>query len=154
MHALFFAAYLAAVPQTAGQVTHDIVMDVCLPYVADGVADQAVIVRNGLNGLVEDGQGDFRSRNDVFLVQLTTSGSVEDGDLRRVCVVQARSAAFQQARDAIAGPLQNAGFAASPDEPEDWPVWTRGGVTVSVHQNPGRATIIRASYSSLEAEGL
>ncbi|HYD27104.1 hypothetical protein [Brevundimonas sp.] len=154
MHALFLFATLAVSPPDPGQITRDIVMDVCLPYVAEGAADQAVLARNGLNGSLEEGEGDFRSRNDVYLVQLTTSGSARDGDLRRVCVVQARSASFEQARDAVAAPLRGAGFAASPDEPEDWPVWTKGGVTVSVHQNPGRATIIRASYSSLDAEGL
>jgi hypothetical protein len=154
MHTLLLAAILVVGPQNPGQITRDIVMDVCLPYVAEGAADQAVIARTGLNGLIEDGQGDFRSQRDVYLVRLTTSGAVEDGDLRRVCEVQARSSPFQQARDAIAEPLVGAGFAPSPGEPEDWPVWTRGGVTVSVHQNPGRATIIRASYSSLEAEGL
>ena len=154
MHTLILAAALLLAPQNSGPTTRDIVMDVCLPFVADGTADQAVISRNGLSGLIEDGQGDFRSQRDVYLVRLTASGAAEDGDLRRVCEVQARSSAFAQARDAIADPLVGAGFAPSPGEPEDWPVWTRGGITVSVHQNPGRATIIRASYSSLDAEGL
>ncbi|NJC41988.1 hypothetical protein GGQ87_002283 [Brevundimonas alba] len=154
MHTLILAAAFVASPQDPGQITRDIIMDVCLPYVSEGAADQAVIVRNGLSGLIEDGEGEFRSRNDVFIVTLTTSGSVDDGNLRRVCAVQARSSAFGQARDAIAAPLVEVGFAASPDEPTDWPVWTRGGVSISVHQNPGRATIVRASYSSLDAEGL
>ena len=154
MHALFLAAALAVSPPDPAQLTRDIVMDVCLPYVAEGAADAAVLDRNGLDGSFEEGAGEFHTRNNVYLVQLTTSGSAADGDLRRVCVVQARAAPFEQARDAVSGPLQGAGFAASPDEPEDWPVWTKGGVTVSVHQNPGRATIIRASYSSLDAEGL
>lgn len=154
MLALFFAAALVVSPPDPAELTRDIVMDVCLPYVADGATDQAVLRRAGLNGSLEEGQGEFRTRNDVYLVQLSSSGSAADGDLRRVCVVQARAAPFDQARDAVAGPLGGAGFAASPDEPEDWPVWTKDGVTVSVHQNPGRATIIRASYSSLDAEGL
>lgn len=151
MHALILAAAVALSPQNPGDLTRDLVMDVCLPYAADGTADQAVIGRVGLDGLVEDGQGDFQTRNQVYLVQMTRSGDPEEGNLRRVCVVQARAGGFEQARDAVSGPLESAGFTASPDEPEDWPVWTRGGVTVSVHQNPGRATIIRASYSSLEA---
>jgi hypothetical protein len=154
MPVLFLAAALAVSPPDPSQLTRDIVMDVCLPYVSEGSADTAALDRNGLDGAMEGGGGDFHTRNNVYLVQLTTSGSAEDGDLRRVCVVQARAAPFEQARDAVANPLQGAGFAASPDEPEDWPVWTKGGVTISVHQNPGRATIIRASYSSLEAEGL
>jgi hypothetical protein len=154
MHSLILAAALALAPQNPGQTIRDIVMDVCLPYVADGSADQAVIARTGLNGLIEDGEGDFRSPRDVYLVRLTTSGAAGDGDLRRVCEVQARAASFRQARDAVAEPLAGAGFVPSPDEPEDWPIWTRGGVTAAVHQNPGRAAIIRMSYSSQEAEEL
>lgn len=153
MSALILAAVLVLNPQNPGELTRDLLMDVCLPYVADGVADQAVIDRVGLDGMIEDGQGDFQTSDQVHLVQMTRSGSAGEGDLRRVCVVQARSGGFQRARDAVSGPLESAGFTASPDEPEDWPVWTRGGVTISVHQNPGRATIVRASYSSLDAEG-
>ena len=153
MHALIFAAVIAPGSQEPGALTRDLVLDVCLPYAADGVADQASIGRAGLRGVVEDGQGDFHTRNQAHLVQMTRSGDAGAAGLRRVCVVQARAGGFDQARDAISGPLESVGFTASPDEPEDWPVWTRGGVTISVHQNPGRATIIRASYSSLDAEG-
>lgn len=152
MHALILAAVLALSPQNPGELTRDLVMDICLPYAVDGLADQAVIRRVGLTGRVEDGQGNLQTRNQAHLVQMTRSGDAEEGDLRRVCVVQARASGFQQVRDAVSGPLERAGFTASPNEPEDWPVWTKGGVTVSVHQNPGRATIIRTSYSSLDAE--
>jgi len=154
MRALFLAAVLVVSPQNPGEVTRDLVMDVCLPYAADGVAEQAMIDRVGLSGRVEAGQGDFQTRNGVHLVQMSRSDGAEGGDVRRVCVVQARAGGFQQALAAVKRPLESAGFTASPDEPEDWPVWTRGGVSVSVHQNPGRATIIRASYSSGDAEGL
>lgn len=150
---LSLALAVVAGPQTPGQLTRDLVLNVCVPYAVDGAADQAVINRHGLDGLIEDGEGEFRTRNQAHLVDLTTSGSEEDDNLRRICVVQARAGGFEQARDAIARPLVAAGFSASPDQPDDWPVWVRGAVSVSVHQNPGRATIIRTSYSRQDDEG-
>ena len=153
MFAQLLAAALAAAPQTAGETTRDIVVGVCLPFVdtgeasADNIALAALSPRPG-----GEGPHDLQTANGHHLVKLTLSGDAGEGTLRRVCEVQARSGGFAQTRDAVAGPLQRAGFAPVPDEPEDWPVWTRDGLTATVHQNPGRATIIRVSYSILDDE--
>lgn len=153
MHALILAAALVAAPQNPGQTTRDIVVGVCLPFAASGEASADNIALAGLKPRPGgDGAQDLQTDNGHHLVKLTLSGNVEEGTLRRVCEVQARAGGFAQARDAVAGPLESAGFAPVPDEPEDWPVWTRGGVTATVHQNPGRATIVRVSYSILDDE--
>lgn len=152
MHLLFLAAALVAAPQNSGQTTRDIVVGVCLPFVASGEAPADKIA---LAGLVRRRGGDdldLQTEDGRHLVKLTLGGNAEEGTLRRVCEVQARAGGFDQARDAVAGPLEQAGFAPVPDEPEDWPVWTRGGQTATVHQNPGRATIVRISYSILDDE--
>ncbi|MCS6624975.1 hypothetical protein N0B44_18840 [Roseibacterium beibuensis] len=153
MHALILAAALAGAPQTPGQTTRDIVIGVCLPFAAAGETSADNIALAGLQPRPGgDGDRDLQTANGHHLVKLTVAGDVEAGTLRRVCEVQARAGGFEQARDAVAGPLERAGFAPVPDEPEDWPVWTRGGVTATVHQNPGRATILRVSYSILDDE--
>jgi len=153
MHALILAAALVATPQSPGQATRDIVVGVCLPFVATGEDPADNIALAGLQPRPDgDGPRDLQTANGHHLVKLTIGGDAEDGNLRRVCEVQARSGGFAQARDAVAGPLEQAGFAPVPDEPEDWPVWTRDGSTATVHQNPGRATIVRISYSMLDDE--
>jgi hypothetical protein len=153
MHALILAAVLAAAPQAPGQATRDIVVGVCLPFADTGVASADNISLAGLRPRPGgDGDQDLQTVNGHLLVKLTLTGNAEEGSLRRVCEVQARAGGFDQARDAVAGPLEMAGFAPVPDEPEDWPVWTRDGITATVHQNPGRATVIRISYSILDDE--
>ena len=153
MHALILAAALVAAPQSPGQATRDIVVGVCLPFAVSGEASPDNIALAGLRPRPGgDGARDLQTANGHHLVKLTLTGDAEEGTLRRVCEVQARAGGFAQARDAVSGPLESAGFAPVPDEPEDWPVWTRGGVTATVHQNPGRATIVRVSYSILDDE--
>lgn len=152
MHALMLSVALAAAPQNAGQVTRDIVVGVCLPFVASGEPPADAIARTGLRPRADAGPTDYQTLTGRHLVKLTVTGDAGEGTLRRVCEVQARSDSFAEARDAVKGPLEQAGFAPAPDEPEDWPVWTRGGVTATVHQNPGRATIVRVSYSILDDE--
>ena len=152
MHPLVLAAVLVAAPQNTGQATRDIVIGVCLPFVASGHTSADNIALAGLIRRPGGDELDLQTANGHHLVKLTRSGDVGEGTLRRVCEVQARSGGFAQARDAVAGPLEGAGFAPAPDEPEDWPVWTRGGLTATVHQNPGRATIVRVSYSVLDDE--
>jgi hypothetical protein len=152
MHALILAAALAVAPQSPGQAIRDIVVGVCLPFAASGEASADSLA---LAGLAPQPGGDAQNLQTVqghHLVRLTRTGDAAEGSLRRVCEVQARADDFARARDAVAGPLERAGFTPVPDEPEDWPVWTRGGVTVTVHQNPGRATIIRVGYSILDEE--
>jgi hypothetical protein len=150
MHALILVAALAAAPQNPGQVTRDIVVGVCLPFVDTGEASADNIALAGLRPT--DGADDLQTANGHYLVKLTMTGNAEEGTLRRVCEVQARAGGVAQAREAVTDPLERAGFAPAPDEPEDWPVWTRDGVTATVHQNPGRATIVRISYSILDDE--
>ncbi len=152
MHALILAAALVAAPQNPGQATRDIVVGVCLPFVASGEVSADNIALAGLERRAGGDDLDLQTEDGRHLVKLTLSGNAEEGTLRRVCEVQARAGGFDQARDAVAGPLEQAGFAPVPDEPEDWPVWTRGGQTVTVHQNPGRATVVRVSYSILDDE--
>ena len=152
MHPLILAAVLAVSPQNAGQATRDIVVGVCLPFAVTGEVSADNIALAGLTRRPGGDDLDLQTANGHHLVKLTLSGTVEEGTFRRVCEVQARAGGFAQARDAVAGPLESAGFAAVPDEPEDWPVWTRGGLTATVHQNPGRATIVRVSYSILDDE--
>lgn len=153
MHALILAAALAALPQSSGQTTRDIVVGVCLPFAATGEASADNIALAGLEPRPGGaGAQDLQTASGHHLVRMTISGSTGEGTLRRVCEVQARAGGFSQARDAVAGPLEQAGFVPTPDEPEDWPVWTRAGVTATVHQNPGRATIVRVSYSILDDE--
>ena len=152
MHALILAAALAAFPQTSAQATRDIVVGVCLPFAGSGDASTDNIALADLRPRPGGGEGEFQTSSGQHLVKLTRSGNVDEGTLRRVCEVQAGAGGFDQARAAVAGPLEQAGFAPMPDEPEDWPVWTRGGITVTVHQNPGRAAIVRVSYSVLDEE--
>lgn len=152
MHALILAAALAVFPQDAGQATRDIVVGVCLPFAESGEASADNIALAGLRPRPGAGERQFQTVNGHHFVSLTLDGNVEEGTLRRVCEVQARSGGFAQARAAVADPLEQAGFTPLPDEPEDWPVWTRGGITATVHQNPGRAAIVRVSYSVLDEE--
>lgn len=151
MHIAVIAAALALAPQNPGDLTRDIVMDVCLPFAADGAAQPAAIEANGLSGPEAEAGRDLKTSNEHYLVKLEASGSAEYRDIERVCTVSARVGGFQQARNAIGEPLEAAGFVLKPGEPADWPIWTRGGVEVSLHQNPGRATIIRVGYSDFDA---
>ena len=140
-------------PQNPGQATRDIVVSVCLPFAETGQASADNIALAGLTPRPGgEGAQDLQTASGHHLVKLTLAGNAEEGTLRRVCEVQARAGGFDQARDAVAGPLERAGFTPVPDEPEDWPVWERDGITATVHQNPGRATIVRVSYSILDDE--
>ena len=152
MHPLILAAALVAAPQDSGQTTREIVVGVCLPFAASGEVSADNIALAGLKRLPGGDELDLQTESGHHLVKLTLTGNVSEVSLRRVCEVQARAGGFEQARDAVAGPLEQAGFTPVPDEPEDWPVWTRGGITATVHQNPGRATIVRIGYSILDDE--
>lgn len=153
MNALIFVAALVAAPQDPGQVTRDVVMGVCLPFVTTGEDPADNLALTGFVPRPGAGERAFQTADQLHFVDLTNEGDAEEGTLRRVCTVHARTGGFQQARDAVAAPLESAGFIPAPDEPEDWPVWTRrGGLTATVHQNPGRAAIVRVSYSVLDEE--
>ena len=152
MHALVLAAALAAFPQSSAETTRVIVAGVCLPFARTGEASADNIALAGLSPRSGGDEGEYQTATGHHIVKLTQGGTVEGGTLRRVCEIQARSGGFDQAREGAAGPLEQAGFTPVPDEPEDWPVWTRGGMTATVHQNPGRAAIVRVSYSVLDEE--
>ena len=153
MHPLILAAIFAAAPQNGGQTTRDIVVSVCLPFAETGQASADNIALAGLSPRPGgDSPQDLQTANGHHLVKLTVTGDAGEGTLRRVCEVQARSGGFDQARDAVTGPLQRAGFTSVPDEPEDWPVWERDGITATLHQNPGRATIV-SPHGAMKVNG-
>lgn len=142
------AALLA--PQQPPQVIARRVLDeICLPYVTAGDADPVAAMEFVATG--DDGESrQFVSPDDAWLLRLTTSGTAADGDLTRLCVLQARRGGLEAVRAGVAGPLAAGGFVADPDMPADRPIWTKGGVTVSLRQNEGRATLMRVSWSALD----
>lgn len=153
MNALILVAALVAGPQDGAEVARNVVASVCLPFALAGEVSTDSIALAGLRPRPGgDGEWDLQTANGHHLVKLSQTGDAAEGTLRRVCEVQARSINFKEARDAVKAPLEQAGLALAPDEPEDWPIWIRGGVTATVHQNPGRATIVRVSYSILDDE--
>ena len=152
MHALILAAALAVLPQSPAQTTRVIVAGVCLPFAGTGEASADNIALAGLSPRPGGSEGEYQTDDGLYIVRLTRGGTAEAGTLRRVCEVQVRAGGFARAREGAVGPLEQAGFTLLPDEPEDWPVWTRGGITATVHQNPGRAAIVRVSYSVLDEE--
>lgn len=147
-----FAAALVGAPLQSDDRTRSVIMDVCLPWAA-GSTDLAPLEALDFVAAGEvDGGKDFASSDDqqAYLVRLTSDDGEDSGEVRRTCVLQARAAGFEAARGAIRRPLEAAGFVAEAGQPANRPVWTRQGVTVSVRQNEGRATIVRVTYSSLE----
>ncbi|WP_372707769.1 hypothetical protein [Brevundimonas sp.] len=95
----------------------------------------------------------FQSEDQAHLRRLTIEGSVADGNLNRVCVIQARRGGFDGARASVRPVMRQQGFAAEADLPADRSIWTRDGVTVSLRQPAGAAAIVRVTFSSLDAEG-
>lgn len=156
MLALVLAAALSAGPTPPGDMTRDILTDVCLPYVTGETSDTAALEFLGFTETPapEADTRTFQSEDEAYLLRLTTEGSVEDGNLNRVCVIQARRGGFDAAKAAVLPVMRQQGFAPEPGLPTNRPIWTRRGVTVSLRQNPGAAALVRVTFSSLEAEGL
>ena len=156
MLAAMLAATLAfASPQSSTDMTRNVLVDVCLPFVTGEDSGQDALDFLGFIGsaaaTAED--RDLRTEDQAFLLRMTSDDGEASGDVRRTCVLQARRGGLEDARTAVKRPLEEAGFALEADATADRPVWTRRGVTVSIRQNEGRATVVRISYSSLDAEG-
>lgn len=155
MLALVLAATLVAGPVQARDMTRDILTDVCLPYVTGEASDTAALEFLGFveTPAPEADTRTFQTGDQAWLLRLTTEGSVADGNLNRVCVIQARRGGFDRAKAAVLPVMREQGFTPEPDLPANRPIWTREGVTVSLRQNPGAAALVRVTFSSLEAEG-
>lgn len=155
MLALVLAAALAAAPPPT-DMTRSVLVDVCLPYVTGETSDTAALDFLGFTETAapESGTRTFQSEDQAHLLRLTTEGSLADGNLNRVCVIQARRGGLDGVRSSVAPVLGEQGFTPEADLPADRPIWTRGGVTVSLRQNPGAAAVVRVTFSSLDAESL
>lgn len=150
-----FAAALAATPLQGGDKTRSILVDVCLPFVTGETSDTVALE---FLGFVEtpapsDDSRTYRTDDDAHLLRLTSQGSEEDDSLYRVCVIQPRRGGLDAARSAVQPVMRQQGFVADPAQPASRPIWTKGGITVSVRQNPGAAAVVRVTYSSLDAAG-
>lgn len=153
MLALALAATLFTSPVPPGDMTRSILTDVCLPYVTGETRDTAALEFLGFEE-TEAPEADtrtFQSEDQAYLLRLTTEGSVEDGNLNRVCVIQARRGGFDGAKASIQPVMRQEGFAPEAGQPANRPIWTKGGITVSLRQNPGAAALVRVTYSSLDA---
>lgn len=152
MLAALFAVALVSTPLQADEMTRNVVMDVCLPFVG-GSGDRAAaevlgfVVASEAAPVTELVSSD---ENQAYLLRLIADDGEDDGEVARVCLLQARSAGFDAAKGAIRRPLEQAGFVLDRAAPANRPIWTRGAVTVALRQNEGRATVVRVTYSSLE----
>lgn len=162
MLGVILAATLAtspvSAPQSGDEMSRNVLVDVCLPFVAgeavDGPLDFLGFVGPAQGEVSDEGERrDLKTEDQNHLLRLTQSSGEESGDQRRTCVLQNRIADLASVKAAAAGPLQQRGFTAEADAPADRPIWTRAGVTVSLRQPANSATILRVSYSSLEASG-
>lgn len=155
MLALALAAALALTPSPPTDMTRSILTDVCLPYVTGETSDTVALEFLGFieTPAPEADTRTFQSEDQAHLLRMTTEGSVADGNLNRVCVIQARRGGFDGARESVLPVMRQQGFMPEADMPAQRPIWTKGGVTVSLRQNPGAAAVVRVTYSSLDAEG-
>lgn len=153
MLVLALAAALFTPPAPSGDMTRSVLTDVCLPYVNGEGDNTAALEFLGFLLAPPSSEGRMYATEDQgYLLRLTTTGSAEDDNLSRICVIQARREGLSGARASVAPILSEQGFTADADMPADRPIWTKGGVTVSLRQSEGRATVVRVSYSSLEAD--
>jgi|GEM_PF-1291852 len=158
MLGVILSAALASAVQSGDEMSRNVLVDVCLPFVA-GEAAEGPLGFLGFVGpaqpeIVDDGERrDLKTEDENHLLRLTQSSGEESGDQRRTCVLQNRVADLASVRAAVSGPLQQRGFVAEADAPADRPIWSRAGVTITLRQPANSATILRVSYSSLDAEG-
>ncbi len=155
MLALVLAAALFTASAPPGDLTRSILTDVCLPYVTGETSDTVALEFLGFveTPAPEADTRTFQSEDQAHLLRLTTEGSVADGNLNRVCVIQARRGGFDAAKASVLPVMREQGFTPETGLPADRPIWTKGGVTVSLRQNPGAAALVRVTFSSLDAEG-
>lgn len=159
MIAALVAAALAVGPMQSDQMTRDVVMDFCLPYV-NGDSDRAAIEFLGFTVTSEEGAVTDLASSDArqaYLLRLTADevgvDGEDDGEVLRACELQARGAGFDAVKGAIQRPLEQAGFTAETVAGSNRLIWSRQGVTVSLRQSQGRAAVVRVSYSSLDVAG-
>lgn len=148
-------AAMFTIPAPPTDMTRSVLSDVCLPYVTGESSDTVALE---FLGFVETPAPEadtltFQSEDEAHLLRLTTEGSVADGNLNRVCVIQARRGGLDGAKASITPVMRQQGFTAEAGLPANRPIWTRQGVTVSLRQNPGAAAIVRVTFSSLDAAG-
>lgn len=148
------AVMALASSQSADSFARSVLEDVCLPYVTGEATDTAAadflgFVQTGENG----GTRQFATADEAWTLRLTTSGVAEDGDLSRICVLQARRGGLAAVRAGVEPVLRERRFVADAEAPADRPLWTSGGTTVSLRQNEGRAAVMRVSWSALDAAG-
>ncbi len=155
MLALALAATLVTTAAPPTDMTRSILTDVCLPYVTGETSDTVALEFLGFveTPAPEADTRTFQSDDQAWLLRLTTEGSIADGNLNRVCVIQARRGGFDGAKASILPVIRDQGFTAEAGLPANRPIWTKGGVTVSLRQNPGAAALVRVTFSSLDAEG-
>ncbi|HZV84923.1 MAG TPA: hypothetical protein VFF48_08055 [Brevundimonas sp.] len=146
---LIAALVLSAPPQP--DTTRGAFTDVCLPHVAGATNHAAALELLGFAPAPGGEAGAYQTADQAWLLRLTTTGSAVDGNLNRVCVIQARRGGLDAAKTSVAPVLREQGFAPDAEAAPDRPIWTKGGVTVSLRQNEGRATVVRVTYSSLDA---
>lgn len=152
MLALVFAAALTASAPPTTDMTLTILTEVCLPYVAGEPRNAAGLAPLGFVATTADEDTlNFQSEDEAYILRLTTTGSAADDNLNRVCVIQARRGGFDRVRQSIQPVLGEQGFAPEADLPPGRAIWTKGGVTVSLRQNPGAAAIVRVTWSTLDA---
>ncbi len=155
MLALVLAATMITAAASPTDMTRSILTDVCLPYVTGETSDTVALEFLGFveTPAPEADTRTFQSEDEAYLLRLTTEGSLADGNLNRVCVIQARRGGFDGARASILPVMREGGFAPEAGLPANRPIWTKAGVTVSLRQNPGAAALVRVTFSSLDAEG-
>jgi hypothetical protein len=155
MLALVLAASMFTAADPPTDMTRSVLTDVCLPYVTGETSDTVALEFLGFveTPAPEADTRTFQSEDEAYLLRLTTEGSLADGNLNRVCVIQARRGGFDGARASILPVMREGGFAPEAGLPTNRPIWTKAGVTVSLRQNPGAAALVRVTFSSLDAEG-
>ncbi len=144
-------AALAVVAAPPPDVTRGLLADVCLPYVTGEADDTAALEFLGFVPTPGAEPGAYQTEDEAYLLRLTTTGSAADGNLNRLCLIQARRGGLDAARSSVTPVLREQGFTPDAEASPDRPIWTKGGVTVSLRQNEGRATVVRVTYSSLDA---
>lgn len=150
MLAAVLAAAMVAAPPT--DVTKSVFTDVCLPFTQGGGVSQDALDFLGFIGpAATPGETrELKTEDEVYILRISSDDGEDSGEVRRTCVLQARRGGLEGARNSLRRPLEEAGFTAEAGQPPERPVWTRRGVSVSIRQSEGRATVIRISYSSVE----
>ena len=147
------AAAFVATPVQGGDMTRNVLVDVCLPYVTGESSDTAAL---DFLGFVETPAPNadtrtFQGADEAHLLRMTTAGSAEEQTLNRVCVIQPRRSGLEAALGSVRPVMRQQGFTLDPEQPADHPIWTKGGVTVSLRQSAGAAPVLRVTFSSLDA---